>query len=76
MTMGLPPRAATELKNQQVSKRTESRSKQAREVHTLLIGVERLLEEVVAGQDHDDGKVLVRQNVKTLCYYHGYSVSC
>lgn len=35
-------------------------------IHTLLIGVERLLEEVVAGQDHDDGQVLVDQSQHTV----------
>ena len=35
-------------------------------MHTLLIGVQGLLEEVVAGKDHDDGEVLINQGQDTV----------
>ena len=34
--------------------------------NNLLVGVERLLEEVVTGEDHDDGKVLINQGQDTV----------
>lgn len=39
------------------------------EIHTLLVGVERLLEEIIASENHDDGKVLVDQGEDTVLQF-------
>jgi hypothetical protein len=38
----------------------------------LLVGVQRLLEEVVTGEDHDDGKVLIDQGQDTVLQLTGH----
>lgn len=38
----------------------------------MLVGVERLLEEVIAGQDHDDGKVLIDKGQNTVLELTGH----
>jgi hypothetical protein len=39
----------------------------------LLIGVERLLEEIIASQDHDDGEVLVDKGKDTMLEFAGHN---
>lgn len=70
MTMGLPPRAMTvEIS---VSFKIEQLSGGVSYKLTLLVGVERLLEDLVTGEDHDNGEVLVNQGQNTVLQLTGH----
>lgn len=40
---------------------------------TLLVGVERLLEEVITGEDHDDGQILIYESKNTVFQLTGHN---
>lgn len=62
ITIGLPPRLTTVLQRDRQYAGKEKGNYCNGKLHTLLVGVQALFEDIVAGKDHDDREVLVDES--------------